>query len=78
MKEQIKMFLKYFLSIQDGTNERIRNSRVKSVVFNPKFHAALIKAQYIKSDDVRFRGYPFSIDDNDGADYWGLFLESNK
>lgn len=75
MKKQVTLFLKYFLSIQDGTHEYIKASKIKDIVFSPKFHQELVKQQYIKEDGNTFRGYPFRIDYEKGADYWGMFLE---
>lgn len=74
MNTEIMMFLKYFLTIENGTNEKITNSKINSIVFNPKFHKSLIKAGYLDKDDKTFRGYPFEIDYNKYADYWGMML----
>lgn len=53
MKEQIKLFLKYFLSIEDGSNEKIKNSKIDSLVFSPQFLNAFIKAQYINKEEIK-------------------------
>ncbi|MBN3352077.1 hypothetical protein CF086_17415 [Clostridium botulinum] len=78
MNKQIMMFLKYFLTIEDGSNEQIPNSKIDSIIFNPRFHKALIKQQYLKKNENIFRGYPFEIDYNEGADYWGMMLSSKE
>lgn len=75
MKKQVILFLKYFLSIQDGTDEELKNSKIKELTFNPKFHKELIKQQYLKTNDTTFRGYPFTIECEEGADYWGMILD---
>ncbi|GCD11741.1 hypothetical protein [Clostridium tagluense] len=78
MKEQIMLFIKYFLSIKEGTNKDIKASKIKEITFSPKFHQELIKQQYIKKDNNTFREYPFTIDSEEGADYWGMYLEELK
>lgn len=75
MKKQVILFLKYFLSIQEGINKKIKASKIEKITFSPEFHKTLIKQQYIKADDTTFRGYPFTVDYEEGADYWGMFLK---
>jgi len=77
MKGQILSFLRYFKTIEDGTNKDIQNSKIETIYFNPEFHKAFIKQQYIKEDDTTFRGYPFVIESEDDADYWGMMCKGD-
>lgn len=77
IKEQIKLFFKYFNSIENNTNTKFPNSQIQSLNFNREFYNALIKDNYLSADDTTFKGYDFIIEDDEDADYWGFFMKQD-
>jgi len=72
MAEQVLLFLKYFTSIKNGTNENTLNRSIDTIFFNKQFHEAFIKLRYMKKGDTTFRGFPIEIEKGKDADYWGI------
>jgi len=68
-------FLRYFKTIENGTNNHIKDTKLETIFFNPEFHKAFIKQQYIGKDDTTFRGYPFEITYEEYSDYWGMMCK---
>lgn len=75
MKEQINKFLECFNSIENKTNPRFSNKKIESLTFNPEFHNALIENKYISLEDTKYKGYDLVVDNEEDADYWGMFLK---
>lgn len=78
MRVQIVSFLEYFTSIKNGSNKKIKDSKIDTIIFNPEFFNAFVEKGYMNKNIRQFQGYPVEIDYNKSADYWGMCLSPIK